>query len=430
MSVFCDQTQIKITAGNGGKGCVAFRRERFIARGGPNGGNGGRGGNVIFRVNKNLNTLTHLDSKKQFKAKNGKMGLGQLKNGKSAEDLILEVPLGTLISDTETNELLCDLNSENISFVAARGGRGGYGNAHFKSSIRQAPKFAEKGEEGEFFELKLERKLVADVAIIGMPSCGKSTLISVISNAKPKIAGYPFPPLIPHLGVSKIHNREVVFADIPGLIEGAHHGKGLGHEFLKHIERTKILIHLIDPTSETDPLKNFTLINKELKLFNPDLAQKPQIIAVNKIDAISENQLKDLKKKLKKLDPLFISAVTQKNLKELLDQTLAQLKAYENLQAKNLQATSYKLQPKKIFRPHLENPHYFSTEKIEEGIYRVTGKRIERLVDMTDLENHEAVFRVYDVMKKMGIQKELKKMGIKEGNKIRIGKNIIEFHEI
>ena len=428
MSLFCDQTQIKITAGNGGKGCVAFRRERFIAKGGPNGGNGGRGGNIIFNVNKNLNTLTHLDSHKQFKAKSGKMGLGQLKNGKGAEDLTLEVPFGTLISDAETDKLICDMSSENISFVAAQGGRGGYGNAHFKSSIRQAPKFAEKGEEGESFELKLELKLVADVAIIGMPSCGKSTLISVISNAKPKIASYPFTTLIPHLGVTKIHGREVVFADIPGLIEGAHHGKGLGHEFLKHIERTKILIHLIDPTSETDLLKNFTLINKELELFNPDLAKKPQIVAVNKIDAISEDQLKDLKKKLKKLNPFFISAVVHQNLQELLDKTLDELKHYEA----SVQ-TGHDLsppQPKKTFRPHLEDPRYFSTEKIEEGVYKVIGGRIEQLVSMTDMENHEAIFRVYDVMKKMGIQKELKKMEIREGDKIHIGKNTMEFHEI
>jgi GTP-binding protein len=426
MSVFCDETQIKITAGNGGNGCVAFRRERFIAKGGPNGGNGGRGGNIIFKVNKNLNTLTHLDSKKQFKAKNGKMGLGQLKNGKSAEDLTLEVPLGTLISDAETGDLLCDLNSENISFVAAQGGRGGYGNAHFKSSIRQAPKFAEKGEEGEEFELKLELKLVADVAIIGMPSCGKSTLISVISNAKPKIASYPFTTLIPHLGVTMIHGREVVFADIPGLIEGAHRGKGLGHEFLRHIERTKILIHLIDPLSEEDILKNFELINQELKLFNPDLATKPQVVAVNKIDALTEEQIEDLKKKLKKLNPFFISAVTQKNLKELLDKTLDELKNYES----KLPAPDFNLPDKKVFRPHLEDPRYFSTEKIEEGIYKVVGGRIEQLVSMTDMDNHEAVFRAYDVMKKMGIQKELKKMGVKEGDKIKIGKNTLEFHEV
>jgi GTP-binding protein len=426
MSLFCDETQIKVTAGNGGNGCMSFRREKFIPKGGPDGGNGGKGGNVIFKVNKNLNTLTHLDTYKQFGAEKGKHGQGSLKNGKSGKDLTLEVPLGTLIYDAESGELLCDLDSESISFVAAQGGKGGYGNAHFKSSVRQAPRFAENGEEGESFKLKLELKLVADVAIIGVPSCGKSTLISVISNAKPKIASYPFTTLIPHLGVSKIHEREVVFADIPGLIEGAHRGKGLGDEFLKHIERTKILIHLIDPTTEKDILKNYELINKELELFNPELAKKPQIAVVNKIDVLDDETLEQLKKDLKKLKPLFISAATHKNLEELLNETLKQLEKYE----KKKPRVSKAKKEKKVFRPHEEDPRYFSVEKKKEGKFLVSGKRIEQLVKMSDLENYEAVFRIYDVFKKMGVQKELKKLGAKEGDIIEIGGNKIEFHEV
>ncbi len=428
MSLFCDETKIKVTAGNGGNGCMSFRREKYIPKGGPDGGNGGKGGNVVFKVNQNINTLTHLDTCKQFRAEEGKSGQGQKKSGRIGKDLVLEIPLGTIIRNAETHELLCDLNRKNMEFVAAQGGRGGFGNEHFKSSIRQAPKFAELGEQGESLELELELKLVADVAIIGIPSCGKSTLISVISNAKPKIAAYPFTTLIPHLGIAKIHDREVIFADIPGLIEGAHRGKGLGDEFLRHIERTKTLIHLIDPTVEEDPLKNFELINKELEYFNPDLAKKPQIVVVNKIDVLNDQQIKELKRKLAPLHPHFISAATRKNLRELLDATLKQLENFEKNETPEI-VNEEEEETIKVFKPHEEDSRYSAVERIRSDAFRISGKRIEQIAVMTNTTNYEALFRLYDVMKKTGIQKELKKLGVKEGDKLKIGKTTVEYHE-
>jgi GTP-binding protein len=427
MSLFCDETKIKVSAGNGGNGCISFRREKYIAKGGPDGGNGGKGGSVIFKVNPNLNTLTHLDTYKQFKADSGKNGSGNFRNGPEGNDKILEVPLGTMIFDAENGELLCDMKSENISFIICEGGKGGFGNAHFKSSIRQAPKFAETGEEGETVNVRLELKLVADIAIIGVPSCGKSTLISAISNAKPKIAAYHFTTLIPNLGVARVHDREIIFADIPGLIEGAHRGKGLGIDFLKHIERTKILIHLIDPTTEEDIRKNYDLINQELAFFKQDLADKPQIVAVNKIDILSEEQMEKLKKDLADLKPFFISAAAHKNLDPLLNNVKEELEKFE----KTIPARkSDEKEEHKIFRPHLEDPRYFVVEKIDDTNFKVSGKRLEQIANMSQTANRESLFRLYDVLKKKGVNKELKKLGAKEGSNVHIGKVTIEFHEM
>ena len=288
---FVDEVQIKVISGHGGAGCVSFRREKYIPRGGPNGGDGGKGGDVIISANARLNTLLDLRYNKVNAAKKGEPGRGRDCHGKNAEDLRIAVPVGTVIKDAETGVELIDLTEDGQTFIAATGGRGGKGNTHFVSSTNRSPRFAQPGEEGEELELRLELKLLADVGIIGFPNAGKSTLISKISEAKPKIADYPFTTLTPNLGVVRYKEfGSFVVADIPGLVEGAHKGTGLGIRFLKHIERTSLFIHVIDISGLTDrdPLKDFDVINRELTEFNPALASNPQIVALNKVDLLGD----------------------------------------------------------------------------------------------------------------------------------------------
>ncbi|MFH0838302.1 MAG: GTPase ObgE, partial [Patescibacteria group bacterium] len=326
---FADEAEIKVKAGNGGNGSSSFRREKFIPRGGPDGGNGGDGGSVILQADENLNTLVNFVSKKHFKARHGQMGLGNNKYGAAGEDLVLKVPVGTIVFDAETGSQLADLIDIGEQVIVARGGLGGKGNANFKSSTRQAPDFAELGEPGEEKTLKLELKLIADVAIIGYPSVGKSTLISRISNARPKIADYPFTTLVPNLGVVKVDQTDFVVADIPGLIEGAHEGKGLGIAFLKHIERAEILVHLLDMTREnlTDDFKK---LNLELASYSKVLAKKKQIVVFNKTDATISEIVGQVAVDFKKYDPLFISCVTGEGMNAFLyrlkDEVLAHRK--------------------------------------------------------------------------------------------------------
>lgn len=284
---FIDEVTITVESGHGGRGCVSFRREKFIPKGGPDGGNGGKGGDVIFESSAKRRTLLPFRYKRIYKAQNGDGGAGIMRSGKNGADLIIEVPVGTIIKNKETGAVIKDLSVEGERFVVAKGGRGGKGNAHFKSSTYQAPRFAQDGEDSEFFELKLELKLLADVGIIGLPNAGKSTLISAISAARPKIADYPFTTLTPSLGVvNAAWGEPFVVADIPGLIEGAHEGVGLGTRFLRHVERTKVLIHLLDASTldETNPLKDFEMINRELALYKPELAAKEQLVVLNKMD--------------------------------------------------------------------------------------------------------------------------------------------------
>jgi len=482
--MFCDQTILRLIGGQGGNGCVSFRREKFIPKGGPDGGNGGRGGNIYFKVNHALNSLIDLHTYKKFEAPHGEHGMGQNMYGRAGEDLYLEVPLGTIVReitrDAEGNIKkktdIADLSRKDMIMLIAKGGRGGYGNAHFTSSIRQAPKFAELGEEGEIIEVELELKLVADIGIIGIPSAGKSTLISVVSNAKPKIAAYPFTTLIPNLGVVKMGEKEsFVVADIPGLIEGAHEGKGLGIEFLKHVQRCRVLVHLIDPTQHSwsitkelegmeiadeelltasfqlkAAVENFELINKELAAFSKDLAKKEQIVVINKADVMSEEQEKELRKELKKsigkkqrfiLYPQAISGATRKGIDELknyLFQELQKIPKPEWLQEGqeyqepkeyqdedgNLHTpdTHHTPEPHITYRPHLENPKYYSVEKLKKGEFRIKGQRIEQIINMTNFDNREARARARDVLKKMGIDRELKKLGAKDGDTLYIGK--------
>jgi len=320
---FLDKAKIHVKAGDGGNGCVAFRREKFVPLGGPAGGNGGKGGDVIIEATNRLSTLMDFKYKRHFKAERGQHGSGSNKHGKKGKDLIIKVPVGTVVKDAETGEILADLTKDGERVVVAKGGRGGRGNAAFKTSTRQTPDFAEEGEKGEERWIELELKLLADIGIIGFPNAGKSTLISVLSHAKPKIADYPFTTLTPVLGVMELdRGKSVVLADIPGLIEGASKGEGLGHEFLRHIERTKALIHLIDISDfrEREPEEAFEIINKELKEYSPELLNKPQIVVGNKIDLLSDREL------IQRLEKYFaekgypfiaVSLVTHENIDKL-----------------------------------------------------------------------------------------------------------------
>jgi GTP-binding protein len=293
---FIDQVKVYVAAGNGGKGCVSFRREKFIPRGGPNGGDGGRGGHIIFRSTGNINTLLDIRYQKQYRAEKGQHGMGSDMHGRNGKDLVIPVPLGTLVKDEETGEVLYDLTEEGQEYIAAKGGRGGLGNTHFKSATRQAPKFAQPGEPGGERMLVIELKLLADVGLIGLPNAGKSTLISSLSSARPKVADYPFTTLIPNLGVVKYREyQSFVIADIPGLIEGAHKGTGLGFQFLRHVERTSVLLHLVDISemAEGDPVDNLEKINRELELYSPELIRKPQAVAGTKLDIKGDGERLD-----------------------------------------------------------------------------------------------------------------------------------------
>ncbi len=447
MSSFCDQTIVGFIGGKGGDGAVSFRREKHVPRGGPDGGDGGNGASIIMQTDVNLNTLVDYANKKLYRAEDGGNGRGNNSTGRNGTELVLKVPVGTIIFDNSTGEKLADLNKPGQKFTVVKGGKGGVGNARFKSSIHQAPKFAEIGEEGEQKTILLELQLVADIGIIGYPSAGKSTLISRISNARPKIADYPFTTLVPNLGVidmSKFDKRmkdSFVVADIPGLISGAHKGKGLGHKFLKHIARTEALVHLIDPTRESP--QDFLDINKELKAFDQKLASKHQIVAISKVDIKDNKQIEKLKKELIKLSPdlkdnvLPISSVSGEGIKQLVFLMYEQIKKIREARAKDLKADELMVEAEteKIFKPHLKQKKWTivfrrSKKEAESGktrkIFDISGERIEQVVKMTDLNNGEGLERIYHFMKRMGIKKELITMGAQTGDRLRIaGKTII-----
>jgi GTP-binding protein len=332
---FIDQVKVYVAAGNGGKGCVSFRREKFIPRGGPNGGDGGRGGHIIFRATGNINTLLDIRYQKQYRAEKGQHGMGKDMHGRNGKDLVIPVPMGTLVKDEETGEVLCDLTGEGQEYIAAKGGRGGLGNAHFKSATRQAPKFAQPGEPGEERLLVLELKLLADVGLIGLPNAGKSTLISSLSSARPRVADYPFTTLIPNLGVVKYREyQSFVIADIPGLIEGAHRGTGLGFQFLRHVERTSVLLHLVDISEMAggDPVDHLEKINRELELYSPELISKPQAVAGTKLDIKGDGKRLDRLEqycKDKGYDFYRICSVTGEGLNELVRYLAEKVEEYK-----------------------------------------------------------------------------------------------------
>jgi len=444
--MFCDQTSLYLKAGNGGSGSISLLRAKFLAKGGPDGGDGGRGGNVILRANCNLNSLIHLHSKKKFKAESGEGGQGRQLHGKGGEDIFLEVPVGTIIRVADSDEVLYDFRIDEEEFVVAKGGRGGYGNEHFKSSIRQTPRFAELGEPGQEVYIDLELQLVADVGIIGLPSAGKSTLISKISAAKPKIAAYHFTTLMPNLGVVSLSDdRTFIACDIPGLIEGASEGKGLGDEFLRHISRSKICIHLVD-LSLPQPLDDYRIIRKELENYSKELAEKKEIIVFSKVDTLGgdDELLEFLQDEFEKeigVRPLAIASFAGTGLHELKEiawKVIEEIRVEE----RKIEEEKRKSDEIQLFQPHLDkvDPKFFIIEKEiqlgdsfglprREG-FRISGQRFEQIVIQTDLQNREATMRLRDVIHKMGIQKKLLEAGAINGTTLFVGTKHFSFEPL
>ena len=411
--MFIDEISIYVQSGKGGDGMVHFLRQKFIARGGPDGGDGGRGGDVILQVNPKLNTLAHFQQNARFIAKDGRNGGSTNMTGRSAENLIIPVPPGTMVYDAATDELLGDLVEPGQQLTICKGGRGGRGNQHFASSRHQAPRTAERGEPGQERSLRMELKLIADVGIVGVPNAGKSSLLAAVTNAKPKIANYPFTTLEPNLGVALLdHLNSLVLADIPGLVEGAHMGVGLGDAFLRHIQRTRVLIHLLDGMSE-DPLADFSQINSELALFDAGLAKKPQIVVLNKMDQPEVQQRwPKIQKELKKrgYEPFAISALARTDVNPVL------WKAVELLQTAPEPTVVGELP---VYRPE-EDPRTFTVEKTDSG-YVVRGRAIERAAAMTYWEHDGSVRRFQRLMETLGVEEALRKAGVEEGDTVTIG---------
>ncbi|HLB66252.1 MAG TPA: GTPase ObgE [Candidatus Saccharimonadales bacterium] len=414
--MFVDKVQVTIQAGKGGDGKVSFRHEKFVDRGGPDGGDGGKGGDVILSASRNQNTLAKFRYKKLLKAENGNAGDKVRRHGRNGQNLVVPVPVGTVVIDG-AGKMVADLSEDGQEIVIAAGGQGGFGNAHFVSSRRQAPRVAEKGEIGDQLEATLELKIIADVGIVGLPNAGKSTLLSVISHAHPEIADYPFTTLVPNLGVVDIDkSTSLLFADIPGLIEGASHGKGLGDEFLRHIERTKVLIHLID--AYEDVKQAYKTVQNELKAYKTNLSLRPQLIVLNKTEGLSKKEINILAKELKKLLPARTSVYDiSAASREGVDQLLYKIKA---IVAKTKVRQSKIAKPK---LPILRLPKSDDTWKVAKRGNRfvISGKKIERFAQRTDFDNPESVERLRDIMKKMGIAHELIRQGIKVNNVIVVG---------
>lgn len=416
--MFYDEARVYVKGGDGGDGVVAFRREKYVPHGGPSGGDGGDGGDVVFYVDTHRSTLYHFSKRSHFKAGRGQHGRGSNQRGASGEDVRVAVPPGTMVYNAETGELLGDLTEAGETLTVAHGGRGGRGNASFASSTDQAPRVAEHGEPGEELWVRLELKVLADVGLVGMPNAGKSTLLAATTAARPKIAAYPFTTLQPNLGVVALDpETEFVMADIPGLIEGASQGKGLGHEFLRHIERTRVLIHLLDGLSQ-NPLEDFRAINAELEAFSEDLADKPQLVAFNKIDMPqAEAQWSEVKETLEDegYPVMAISALTRKNTRQLLyrvDAMLADIPEGE-------------VEPEQLPVLRLEDagpgaPSRFTIERVEDG-WRVSGVAVERLVAMTVWNLDESVQRFQRQLRRMGLTEALREADVEPGDTVIIG---------
>ena len=418
-----DEAKIFVASGKGGDGIVAFRREKYIPRGGPSGGDGGRGGDVILRADSNLNTLYYFRKQVHFKAKPGSKGGSSNKTGADADALVVRVPVGTIIRDAETGGLIADLVRHDAEVVVAHGGRGGKGNSHFKSSSNQAPRIAEKGEPSVERWITLELKMIADVALVGMPNAGKSTILSVVSNAKPKIADYPFTTLEPNLGTVIYDHLDLVFADIPGLIEGAHMGVGLGHSFLRHIQRTRIIIHVLDGSAE-DPIADYNQIRAELALYDEKLADRPEIVVVNKMDIPEAREYWELLKEqlgergVEK--PLAISAISRENIKQLIQRVFEISAALPDIE---LEAVD------EVPVYELEEDNLAFDVAVEDGIYYVTGERIERAAAMTYWDYDEAVNRFQKTLEVLGVSEALEKSGVKVGDTVFIGDFELEWSE-
>lgn len=419
--MFFDEAEIYVRSGRGGDGMVHFHREKYKPRGGPDGGDGGRGGNVILEVNPKLNTLFDFSHRSRYEADDGKPGGPNNMSGKSAVNLIVDVPPGTLVYDADSGNLLGDLVESHQQLIVVKGGRGGRGNQHFATSRNQTPRMAERGEPGEEKNLRLELKMIADIGIVGVPNAGKSSLLAVVSNAKPKIANYPFTTLSPNLGVAKLDvDTILVLADIPGLIEGAHQGVGLGFAFLRHIQRTRVLIHVLDGSAE-DPISDFSQTNGEMALFDEKINEKPQIVAFNKMDlpAVRESW-PEVEQQLIKLgyEVIPISTVTHENIQTLMWRVVELIKEAP-------EPEPVEVMP--VYRAS-EDPRAFTIQRIEEG-WEVHGKAIERAAAMTYWEHHESVRRFQRLMENIGLEQALRDMGIEEGDTVIIGDYTLEWQD-
>ena len=424
--MFTDYTKIIIKSGDGGNGAATFRREKYVAAGGPDGGDGGNGGNIYFQVDKDKNTLIDFRYNKKFKAKNGENGSGNHCNGKYGEDLYIKVPIGTVVKDVKTGKVVVDLSKPNQKELILKGGRGGRGNSHFATATRQAPRFSEDGEKGEEKELILELKLLADVGLLGFPNVGKSTFLSTVTEARPKIANYHFTTLEPNLGVVKMKNGDgFVIADIPGIIEGASEGVGLGIQFLRHVERTRLLLHFLDVSGQEgrNPVEDFYAINEELKKYSEKLSTRKQIIVANKIDVIQDEKLLEEVEKLAKKEGLElykISGATKQGVQELIDHVSEVLKT---LPKEDL----IEIEDKIVYT--LEDEKQQWEIKKQDEVFIVTGKAVERLMGRINIEDNESIYYLQKSLKVRGIEEQLKEMGICEGDTVIIAGWEMEWYE-
>lgn len=424
--MFTDYTKIIIKSGDGGNGAATFRREKYVAAGGPDGGDGGKGGDIYFQVDKDKNTLIDFRYNKKFKAENGENGSGSHCNGKYGKDLYIKVPIGTIVKDVETGKVVADLSNPGQTELILKGGRGGRGNSHFATATRQAPRFSEDGEKGEEKEIILELKLLADVGLLGFPNVGKSTFLSVVTEARPKIANYHFTTLEPNLGVVKTKNGDgFVIADIPGIIEGASEGVGLGIQFLRHVERTRLLLHFLDVSGQEgrNPVEDFNTINEELKKYSEKLSNRKQIIVANKIDAMQdEDLLKEVEKlaKKEKLKLFKISAATKQGIEELIDYVTEELK---NLPKEDL----IEIEDKVVYT--LEDKKDEWSIKEEDGIFIVSGRAVQRLMGRVNIEDNESMYYLQKCLKNMGIDEKLKEMGVCEGDTVILDDWELEWYE-
>ena len=424
--MFTDYAKITIKSGNGGDGAVTFRREKYVAAGGPDGGDGGRGGSIYFRVDPNANTLVDFRYTKKFKAENGENGSGGHKYGKSGQDLYINVPIGTIIKDAETGKIVADLSHEGQEELVLKGGRGGKGNSHFATATRQVPRFAQAGEDGEEKEIILELKLLADVGLLGFPNVGKSTFLSIVTDAKPKIANYHFTTIEPNLGVVKTeHGDSFVIADIPGIIEGASEGIGLGIQFLRHVERTRLLLHVIDVSGveERNPVQDFYTINEELKNYSEKLSKRKQIIVANKIDIMQdETGYKELEALAKKegLEIYKISGATGEGITKLLDRVVEVLKTLPKEELVEVE--------ERVLYTLEENENQFTVRK-ENDEFIIEGKAINRLMGRINVDDNESMYYFQKSLKNLGIEDELKRQGIKEGDIVKVLNWTFEWYE-
>lgn len=417
--MFVDEVEIKVEAGNGGDGCTAFRREKYISMGGPYGGNGGHGSDIIFKVDEGLHTLLDLRYQKTIKGQKGENGRGKNQHGKGAEPVVVRVPQGTVVTDLDTGFIIADLSKKDQEELIARGGRGGRGNTAFKTQTNTAPDYSENGEEGEHKNLKVEVKMLADVGLVGLPSVGKSTIISMVSKSKPKIAAYHFTTLNPNLGVTKsTDGRSFVMADLPGLIEGASHGEGLGDKFLRHIERTKVIAHVIDMSGSElrNPYEDYLLINNELKEFNEKLVKKPQIIVANKMDIPgAKEKLEEFRKKIDKDIEIFeVSAATNTGLQKVIDRLADLVDSIPN----NPLYDDSQIESHVLYKFKKEEP--FTISRDDDGTWVISGKEVERIFKMTKFSSDEAAYKFAKKLRRMGIDDKLEEMGIEEGDQVRI----------